>query len=158
MTKLWQHLHGANQIFGRSNIWLLRHTVHTGPANRPQIRSLRRANIRPLRKATFFGTRPVKLERAHVNGVGRSNICTVPQRGCKYNNQEVFSKREIVFTEFSKRFLQNLLRSNQSFSSIKSLYLVLNLTILSVTLGVIMTFKCLINCIKQNYPTWLHQQ
>ena len=32
----------------------------------------------------------------------------------------------------------------------------LNTTILSVTLGVILTFICLITCIKQNYPTWLH--
>jgi len=35
---------------GRSNIWPLRHSVHTG---RPQIRSLRRAIIWLLRKATL---------------------------------------------------------------------------------------------------------
>ena len=40
----------ADRIFGRSNIWPLRRSVHMGPANRPQIRSLRRANIRPLGK------------------------------------------------------------------------------------------------------------
>jgi len=60
-SSLRPRLHGADRIFGRSNIWPLRPSVHTGPANRPQIRSLRRANIRPLRKATFFGTRPVKF-------------------------------------------------------------------------------------------------
>ena len=60
-TKLWQHLLGADRIFGRSNIWPLRRSVHKGPGNRPQIRSLMRANIWPLRKATFFGTWPVKF-------------------------------------------------------------------------------------------------
>ena len=47
-------LHGAGQIFGRPNIWSLRPCVYTGPAKRPQIRSLRRANIRPPRKASFL--------------------------------------------------------------------------------------------------------
>ena len=56
----------ADRIFGRSNIWPLRRSVHTGPANRPQIRSPRRANIRPLRKATFFGTWPVKFANSPV--------------------------------------------------------------------------------------------
>ena len=63
---LWQRLHVADRKFGRSNIWPLRRTIHTGPANRPQIRLLRRANIRPLRKATFFGTWPVKFANGPV--------------------------------------------------------------------------------------------
>ena len=45
-----------------------------GAANRPQIRSLRRANIRPLRKETFCGTWPDAgqvRERPRVNGFGR---------------------------------------------------------------------------------------
>ena len=50
---LWQRLDVADRIFGRSNIWPLRRCVHTGLANRPQIKSLRRANIRSLRKATL---------------------------------------------------------------------------------------------------------
>ena len=48
-----QRLHGANRTFGRSNIWPLSRSVHTGLVNRPQIGSLRLANIRSLRKATL---------------------------------------------------------------------------------------------------------
>ena len=34
-ARLRQRLHGADRIFGRSNIWTLRRSVHTGSANRP---------------------------------------------------------------------------------------------------------------------------
>jgi len=51
--RLRQRLHGADWVFGRSNIWPFRRSVHTWLANRPQITSLRRANIRPLSKATL---------------------------------------------------------------------------------------------------------
>ena len=50
---LRQRLQGADRIVGRSNIWPLRRSVHMGLANRPQIRSLRHANIQPLTKETL---------------------------------------------------------------------------------------------------------
>ena len=60
---LRQRLHRTDRIVGRSNIWPLRRRAHMGPANRPQIKSLKLANTRPLGKTTFFGTRPVKFEK-----------------------------------------------------------------------------------------------
>ena len=51
---LKQHLRGADRIVGRSKIWPLRRSVHKGPANRPQVRSLKRANTPPLTRTIFF--------------------------------------------------------------------------------------------------------
>ena len=102
--KLWQLLHGADRIIGRSNIWPLRRSFHTGPANRPQIRSLRRANIRSLRKATKYGERP------RVNGFDRPNICTVPQRGCHYANERPLVNGRFFLMSFrSKKVTSGLL-------------------------------------------------
>jgi len=103
-TNLWsfrQRLHGADRIFGRSHIWPLRRTVHTGPANRPQIRSLRRANIRPLRKANFFGTRLVKFANGPVWTALASRIFAQYHKEGVTSDQEAFSKWQIVFNEFS---------------------------------------------------------
>ena len=105
-----QRLHGADRIFGRSNGWLLRGTVHTGPANRPQIMSLRRANIRPLRKATFFGTWPVKF----VNGFGQPNICTVPQRGFQYAIKRSLVNDRLFVMSFRSKKVTNGLPFNVS--------------------------------------------
>ena len=89
----------ADRIFGRSNIWPLRRTIHTGPANR----------LAAYESDLLWNLAGQVRERPRVNGIGRSNISTVLQRRCKYAIKRPLVNERLFLMSFrSKKVTSSL--------------------------------------------------